>query len=66
MFSWEDGQGLAGHGCAAEVLALGVFGAPLAGLLVDDEEPLVCAGQGVEGVGAGGNVERADLEVALR
>ena len=62
----RGGQGFAGHGCAAEVVALGVGDAPLAGLLADDEDPLVFAGQGEEGVGAGGNVEGADLEVGWR
>ena len=57
------GQGLAGHGCAAEIVAFRVRDAPLAGLLADDEEPLVFAGQGEESVGAGGDVEGADLEV---
>ena len=66
MFSCGGGQGLAGHGCAAEVIAFGVGDAPLAGLLADDEEPLLGAGQGEEGVGAGGDVEGADLEVGRR
>ena len=56
MFSCARRQGLAGHWRAAEVVAFGVGDAPLAGLLADDEEPLVFVGQGEEGVGSGGNV----------
>ncbi len=60
----RGGQGFAGHGCAAEVIALGVRDAPFTGLLADDEYPLLRAGQGEESVGAGGDVEGADLEVS--
>ena len=62
VFLW-GGQGFAGHGCAAEIVALGIGDAPLAGLLADDEDPLIFAGQGEERVGAGGDVEGDDLEV---
>jgi len=58
------GQGFAGHGCAAEIIALGVGDAPLAGLLADDEDPLLGAGEGEESVGAGGDIEGADLEIS--
>src|ERR1700761_4832950 len=56
-------EGFSGHGRAAKVLRLRVFGSPLRGLLVDDEQPLAGAGEGVDGVGAGGNVEGANLQV---
>jgi len=54
---------LAGHGRATEVVAFGVRDAPLTSLLANDEEPLTFAGQGEEGVGAGGDFEGADLEI---
>jgi len=54
------------HLGAAEVGAFGIGDAPLAGLLAEDELP-GCSGsarQGEERVAAGGNTERADLEIA--
>src|SRR5258708_39139922 len=54
-------EGFTLHGDAAKVFRLVVDGSPLAGQLVDDEEPLVCAGQGVDGVGSGGDGGGAGL-----
>ena len=55
------------HGGAAQVLSLVVDGAPLAGFFVDDELPggAVGGGQGVEGVLASGDLERADRKVGF-
>ncbi len=50
------------HLDATEVLLHVVFGAPLAGLLVDDEHPFGGGGQGVDGVGAGGDEQGADVQ----
>jgi hypothetical protein len=50
------------HGDADEVLRLVVFGAPLAGLLIDDELPGAFGREGVEGVVAGGDGGVADFE----
>src|SRR5579862_5285734 len=60
----RSGQRLSsGHGCTAEVVALGIGDAPLAGLLADDEEPLVFVRQCEEGVGTGRDVQGSYFEV---
>ena len=53
------------HRNAGEVLPLAVLGSPLAGLLVDDEQPLIGVGQRVDGVVPCRNRQRPDLEVCL-
>ena len=48
MTSWALSRGVAFHLDSAEILLLVILGAPLAGLLADDEHPLVlvAVGQG--------------------
>ena len=63
-----SGGGLGGgfHFDAAEVLVGVVLeGAPLFGGFVEDEGPFGLAGDGEEGVSAGGDMEGAEHEVAL-
>ena len=51
------------HGNAAEIFVDAVLGAPLIGLLVDNQQPLVFAGIGVESMGAGWDEQVAEVEI---